>query len=289
MVETKNSWCVGRFRFTASDLMKLAGRNQSIYGVDASTVLLTPKSVDALWSERLTRIRSLEPPPEAGEAIIRNFHLAAEVPAVWYFPNSTFSNVRRLEAMNPSRNHALVVGVDAEAGTERLAEQLITNMINAYVPGAEHGFCIGQGSITSEPGVSEQALASFVHRQLADFRVSFDTHTVQEPATQHPLSDIAMYQSEFAAAGGSLIVLRETARIVADLPGREGRVSVVSPGEASIVRFTWHFPGAARRSDLPQIFIDGFAPTEHQATLEVVWEAMLQSVRRVPLSPGSSA
>lgn len=285
MVETNNSWCVGRFRFTTPDLMKMAGRRQSIYRVDAETVLLTSESADELWSARLARIGSLKPPPAVSQVIIRNFQLAAGVPAVWYFPNSTFTHIHRVEAMKAAPGHALVLGVDAQAGKEPFAEQLVTNVMNAYVPGAEQGFCIGSGSITSEPGVNERALASFVHRDLPDFRVSFDTHTVREPATQHPLSDIAADKRQFEAAGGSLTVLRDTERTVADLRGREGRVSVVSPGEKPFVRFTWHFQGAAQRSDLPEILIDGFAPTEHQATLEVVWEVMLQSVRRVPPSP----
>lgn len=288
MSENNNSWCIGRFRLTSTPPLKLAGRSQSIYRVDACTIPLTSQSADALWSEKLTRIRSLTPPRGVSQTIIRTFELSSGVRAVWFFPSSTLTSVHRLEAMKPTMDHALEAGFNAEPGKESLAEQLLVNVINAYVPGTEHGFCIGQGSITSEPGVSEQALASFVHRELSEFRVSFDTHTVREPATQHPLSDIAIEQSEFAAAGGNLIVLRDAQRTVADIPGREGRVSVVSPGEAPFVRFTWHFPGVGQRSDLPEILIDGFAPTEQQATLEMAWEGMLQSVRRVPLSPRRS-
>jgi hypothetical protein len=51
------------------------------------------------------------------------------------------------------------------------------------------------------------------------------------------------------------------------------------------VRFTWHFGGVAQHNDLPEILIDAFAPAEHQETLKTVWEAMLHSVRRIPLSP----
>ena len=288
MSENNSSCCIGRFRFTLPDSLKLAGRSQSIYGVDSRTALLTSQNADALWSAKITRIRSLTPPNGRRQTIIRNFELVNGIAAVWYFPSSTLSNVHRLEAMKPTMDHALDVGFNAEAGKEHFAEQLVANVISAYAPGGEHGFCIGHGSITSEPGLSEQASASFVHRQLTDFRVSFDTHTVRESATQHPLSDIAAEKRDFEAAGGNLIVLRDTERTVAELRGREGLVSVVSPGENPFVRFTWHFPGAGQRSDFPEILIDGFSPTEHQAALEEVWEAMLQSVRRVPPSPRRS-
>ena len=288
MVETNtvNAWCIGRFRFTLIDLLKLAGRNQSIYGVDARTVLLSSQSADALWSARLTAIRSMKPPADTRDVIIRNLQLETGIPAVWYFASSTSSRVLRLEAMKAVRDHALLVGFDAGTGKEPVAETLIRNVINAYLPGAEQGFCVGHGAITSEPGVNEKALSTFVHPELAEFRVSFDTHTVREPATTHPLSDIANEKRDVEAAGGQLRVLRDEERVVSDLRGREGRISVVSPGEKPFVRFTWHFPGVGQgRSDQPEILIKGIALTQHQSTLETVWEAMLQSVRRVPLSP----
>lgn len=290
MVETtgNDAWCIGRFRFTLTALVKLAGRNQSIYGVDASTALLTSDSADAVWSARLSRIRSLKPPAQVRGPVIRNFQVETGAPAVWYFASSTFDRVRRLEAMKTVGDHALVVWFDAQAGKESLAETLVRNVINSYAPGGEHGFCIGHGSITSEPGMSEQALASFVHGELPEFRVSFDTHTVREPATTHPLSDIDEEKRQLEAAGGQLRVLRDTERTVSNLLGREGRISVVSPGEKPFVRFTWHFPGTGWRSDQPEIMIKGIALMEHQAMLEAVWEAMLQSVRTVTLSPRSS-
>ena len=287
MVETNidNTWCVGRFRFTLLSPMALNGRSQSIYGVDLSTVVLSSESADTLWSGRLTRIRSLKPPVDARDAIIRDFQLEKGTHAVWYFANSASSRVRTLEAMKAVRDHALVVRFDAASGKELLAETLVKNVINAYVPSTEQGFCIGQGSITSEPGVNEQALATFVHPELQEFRLSFDTHTVREPATTHPLSDVADEKRDVEAAGGRLRVLRDEGRVVSDLAGREGRISVISAGEKPFVRFTWHFPGAGQgRSDQPEIMIKGIALTEHQSKLERIWETMLQSLRRVPLS-----
>jgi hypothetical protein len=268
--------------------MELAGRSQSIYRVEVSTEFIPPGGAQVEWANRISRLKGLKPPPGASDVIIRTFELAPGVQAVWYFTDVAFAELRELEARKFVGDQIVLARRGVEAGGETDIERLVRNVINAYVPGDEHGFCIGAGAITSEPGINEQALARFVHRKLPEFEMSFDTHTVREPATQHPLSDIAADQRAFEAAGGSLTILRDTERTVAEIPGREGRISVVSPGENPFVRFTWHFAGVAQRSDLPEILIDGFAPTEHEATFEAVWEAMLQSVRRVPLSPKRS-
>lgn len=276
--------CVGRFQFTVPDVLAVAGRSQSIYRVEVGTVSLPAGGVEALWHELLTRIRALNPPAGTRGPVVRTFELQPGVSAVWYFVNSDDSELRELEALKPEAEHAVVASRGGMAGQEAGVETLVKNVLDAYAPSVAQGFCVGRGAITSEPGLNEHALIAFEHRELPDFELTFGTQTVSEPDTRS-YSNLDEEQQVVAALGGRMSALRDGARVVAGLDGKEIWITVVPRDEAPFVRFTWHFAGVPEDSLRPSINIKGSTTTNRQAELEAVWETLLQSLRAVPLSP----
>jgi hypothetical protein len=184
--------------------------------------------------------------------------------------------------------HVLLVSRGAEAGHEPGVETLVKAVIDAYEPSTSSGFCVGFGSVTTEPSQTEHAGISFVHRMLPDITLSFESQTVGEPNDVHLLDDIELMARQLAAQGGQLKVLRNEVRSAAGLKGMEEWISITDPGKQPVSLFSWHFPGVARSSDQPDVLLKGTAPAEHQAELETLWEEMLGSLQPIPLSPTSA-
>jgi hypothetical protein len=195
--------------------------------------------------------------------------------------------------MKPLPGHALLVsrGADLrgasvkELGQERaeaIVERLVLNVIEAYAPNVERGFCVGYGAITSEPSQNEQALISFAHRVLPDLHIRFMTRTISAPDTS-TYSDLHEESRIAGMTGSEMTVLVEQNRMVAGLQGKEIRISMVPGNEPGFVRFTWHYAGVPGRGDQPAIDIMGTASSEHKIVLEAVWESMLESLARIPL------
>jgi hypothetical protein len=201
-----------------------------------------------------------------------------------HFEGSALTHLRILEAMKPETGYVLLLAYRTDAGKEALVENLMKIVVNAYRPALTQGFCVEYGSITSVPGENEQSRAAFAHRTLPDFELSFDTHTVREPARLHPLSEVPDLAREFAGEGIQLQVLKDEARIVVGLHGREGRVMLRDPSRGSFLHYTWHFPGAPGHSDQPEITLKATARQQHQDELQIVWESWLQSLQPVPMA-----
>ncbi|OGS17048.1 MAG: hypothetical protein A2219_02685 [Elusimicrobia bacterium RIFOXYA2_FULL_50_26] len=278
-----NPWFIGRFHFVLPSTLVLSGRSQSIYRVTIKTVPIPPSGPQIIWADRLTQIRSLGLPPDETDAVVRSFELQPGMPAVWYRNSRQFAQLRMLEAMKPEVDHVLLMARATDAGKEYLVETLLKNVVNAYETGHARGFCVEHGSIAGEPGENEQARASFDHPSLPSFEITFYTHTVREPSRMNPLSEIDDLQAQSAREGVQLKVLKDEPRSAAGLSGRENITSLAEPGAAPFVRFTWHFPGVPLRSDQPEILLEASARLVDQAELRAVWEALLGSLRQVPM------
>jgi hypothetical protein len=283
--DNKDAQCVGRFRLSVPEGLAVTGRSQSIYRVDVSTVPLPSGGAEAVWNERLPQIRALKAPPGTADVIVRTFELEPGVPAVWYKRSPESARLLALEAMKAVGNHVLLVSRGAEAGHEADIETLVKIVIDAYVPSTNSGFCVGSGSITSEPSQSENASISFVHQMLPDITLSFETQTVREPNLTNPLDGVERQARDLAAKGGQLKVLRNDVRSAAGLKGMEGWISITEPGKQPLFLLAWHFQGVGGRSDQPDIALHGEAHAEHQAEMETIWEGLLKSLQAVPLSP----
>jgi len=281
----EDTQCVGRFRLSMPEALAVEGRSQSIYRVDVGTVPIPSGGLKAVWNDRLAQIRALKPPPEVADVIVRTFPLEPGVPAVWYRRSSESARLLALEAMRAVGYHVLLVSRGAEAGHEPGVETLVKAVMDAYEPSTRNGFCVGFGSVTTEPSHTEHASISFVHRMLPDITLGFESQTVREPNEVHLLDDIEPVARQLAAEGGQLKVLRNDVRFAAGVKGMEEWISITERGKQPFVIFAWHFPGVGGSSDQPDVILRGQAPAEHQAELETLWEEMLGSLQPIPPSP----
>ena len=275
--------CAGRFRLVIPADFKISGRSQSIYRVDISTVPIPAGGFKAFWDARLARVRPPGSSRDTGQLNFTTLELLPGVPAVWYVGNPAAPQIRNLEAAKLVGDFAALAARSGEAGKESSVELLVRTVLDAYVPATNSGFCVGNGSITSEPGLNEHALLSLEHKNTQNFEFRLETRTVSSPDTQ-TYSDVEEEKELVHSGGGKLSVLRDDARTVAGLEGKEIAISVAPGAEAPFLRFTWHFAGVSDSSAKPAINIVGSAPVSHQAELQKTWDALLQSVQSVPLA-----
>lgn len=272
--------CTGRFAFSAPEAMLVAGRSQSIYRTKIGSAPIPTEGAEAVWKARLAAAQA------AGGTSQRNLALQPGASAAWYVRSAAYPNILTLTAMQVAGAHLLTIERDADAGREATAETLVKEILGAYQPATTSGFCIGAGAIMLRPSVNEQARLALGHAAQPDVELRFETRTVAQPdLTTHANLD---EERQLAAAnGGRLTVLGDAERTAAGLVGKEMRIALAVPGEAPVVRFTWHFAGVGASSTQPSVDIVGSARLEHQARLEAAWEAVLRSLRPVPPSPAA--
>ena len=277
-VQDANTCCIGRFQFTVPGALAVSGRSQSIYRVKVTTLPLPPGGPQKVISDKLAQARVQE--PEVSRAL-RHFELMPGIQSVWYIDNPRTPNLRELLAVKEVGDHAVVATRGGEAGKSLGVEQLVGNVLLAYVPGAKRGFCVGPGAITSEPGFNEESLIVFSRPGLPDFELEFSTRTVREPDNE-TYTDLDEERQVARDGGGTLVVLNDQLRTIAGLKGKQMWISLALPNKDPSLRFTWHFAGVAQNSSKPMINIVGRASGEQQAALQEVWETVLLSLRTVP-------
>ncbi len=265
--------CVGRFSFAVPEAMNVTGRSQSMYRTNVSSVSLPAGDIDAYWTGRLSEMGT----------VLRRFDLEPGVKSAWSARNPVYPKILTLETVKPVSGGLIAADREADAGKEDVAEALVRDIINAYVPASDRGFCIGSGAITLEPSQNEQARLTLESSASPEIELRFETQTVREPDTK-TYSDVDEERSVASAHGGTLTVLRDQQRSAAGLQGKEIWISATVPGEKPLVRFSWHYPGVGASGAQPSINIVGSAPVEKKAQLETIWETVLTSVRVVPLA-----
>ena len=262
------SVCVGRYGFATTAGWLPSSRAASIYRVEASTPSGAPADV----------LRALGDSAE----VVRAADLGAGRQGVWRQAGEARPGQRILQGVLGARGHTLLLKAVADVGREAPAEQLMRNVMDAYRAGVALGFCIGPGSITSEPSRNERASATMKSDAAPGVEIVVEIQTVAAPRDGHPLSDIDQEARALATLGVALKVLRNAPRDVGGLAGHEGQVITESPKDGSVLRYTWFHAGSAARADDPEIMLRGAAPAARRAQLDVAWATLLSSFRRLP-------
>ena len=263
-MELKNTEAIGRFRVGVPEGLSVVNRSQMIYGVD---VAAAPAQAGA-WEARVAA---------HAEKVVSRPSLGSGVAALWFKEGSDLI----LEAQAVRDGIAVSVIRDAPEGKEAVAEKLASAVLESYKPGTAAGFCLGPGAIHMGPSLSESVRISWQF-PAGGGKVEFSTQTVTEPDMK-TFMDVEEERGMAGAAGGTLTVLSERDRTLAGLNGREIRILVTLPGQEPQVRFTWHHPGVGRDGTKPRIDFLAKTSLSGQPALEAAWEAMLPSLKAVPV------
>jgi len=260
--------CVGRYGFAASAGIQPVSRAAMIYRVEASAHAEAPGDLLRLQAGTAEALRAAD--------------LGAGRQGLWVPAGGTRAGQRVLLGALPARGHTLLLKAVADAGREAPAEQLMRNVMDAYRAGVALGFCIGPGSITSEPSRNERASVTLKSAAAPGVELVAEIQTVAAPRDGHPLSDVEQEARALATLGTQLSVLRNAPRDVAGLAGHEGQVSTDNAREGAVLRYTWFHAGSAARADDPEILLRASAPAARRAQLDAAWAALLASFRRLP-------
>jgi hypothetical protein len=276
------TWCIGRFRFAIDSALEVAGRSQRIYRVNVSTLPNGDGNGQQLWQARLAAIRATNPvAPE-----VRVIELEPGVPGAWYRADPNDRSFITLEAMKFYPDHALYLAREVASGSEAVTEKMYRRVIAGYAPHAWRGFCVGDGALNTETSKNEQTLIRFTDPMRPSFELSLATHTVDRPETS-TLHDLEIERRILMESGAIVTILRNEARVVAQLPGIDARIQVQPPGGPATVRFSWRFDGSSGNALAPQIIIIASAALRDAPELNILWEKFLASLQ--PLSPPTPA
>lgn len=275
-MEPRSPICIGRFEAGLPPDLEIEGRSQSIYGVSAHATPLPKDGFGPYWQQRLGGLKS-------GNGFQRIADLEGDAKGAWVTDGLTGV---RLEAAKEFGDYAFSAGFTGDKGREAIIQKLISNVIASYQPNGHAGFCVEHGVITSELGNAETASLLMKHETLGDLSIKFLTQTVKSPVPDERLSDAR--EIEEAIPGSKLATIISRRRKVADIEGLEERFGLSPPNSPPLVRFSWKCSGESLRAQIPQIVIIGVAHKENQPQLAAAWDFFLDSVRKVPVAPGSA-
>ncbi len=274
-MEPSNAICIGRFEAGRPPDLEVEGRSQSIYGVTVHATLLPQGGFDTFWQQRLERLRTQG-------TFKRTVELEGGTKGVWLSDEQTGV---QLDGARQFGDYALTAVRTGDQGREANVQKLVVGVIAAYRLDSRAGFCVERGVITSELGNAETTSLLLKHKTLGDLSIKFLTQTVKYPVPEERLSDAR--EIEESLPGAKLERISSHRQRVADIDGLEERFAISPANGPPLVRFSWKCSGESFRADVPQIVIIGIAHKENQAQLAAAWDALLNSMRKVPPAPGS--
>lgn len=260
--------CVGRYGFSLPAGFVESERSGVIYRVEVGPQAAAPEQA----------LRAAL----KGRPILEEGVLGARIPSVWIEVRALRATRRQLLVAAPAGDHTLMLTATASAGRERVAEQLVRNILAAYRPGVARGFCIGPGSIVSEGSRNERAGLTLTSSVAPGLELRLSTETVVMPQPDHPFVQYAEMAPELARRGQQLKVLEHRPSRVAGVDGIDGRISLTDEDGRTTRRYLWFHAGAPARSEDPALSIHAEAPEALHDALDAAWTMVLQTFKRLP-------
>lgn len=259
--------CVGRYGFGSIEGFEPVSRAAMIYRVEVSEHPETPEDLLGALSAQ-------------GE-VTQSIDLGAGRQGLWLKRSGLPSGQSMAVGTLTAPGHTLLLKAVADDARMAPAEQLLRNVLDAYRAGVAIGFCVGSGSITSEPSRNERASVLLKAAAVPQAELSAETQTVAAPRNAQPF-DATGDARTLLGQGMRLTVLHSAARTVAGHEGHEQRAAIEDVRGGVALHFAWIHPGSAGRADDPEIVLRAFGPLSSQARLDAAWARLLASFRRLP-------
>lgn len=270
------NWSLGRINFTLSDSLKLTGRNHNIYFVDIKAKTLSDIDSSDYWKGKINSINN-----KISKSRLTNnltsIILDSDFFVAFYNDKAIDSDIIKLEAQKSFDNTILEMSFEGKSGKEDEMLRGIKIITNSFEKSSPYGFNIGNGSITSTPGINEHTRATFKDDNN-NIKLEISTQVATQYLNSHPLEDIEHEIKGFALDGITLKVLKNTERTVAGFNGYEGMITLETKDEIPEFRFTWFTPGVTADSFKPEIRIKATGPIENIEEFKMIWEIILNSL-----------
>ena len=271
-------WSLGRIDFSLPQDYVLVGRTQNIYYVDVLEKKLPANGIGAMWEATQVDVRKKHTGAGYPESSIQTKEIEADFKVIFYKKNKSNPDLVSLLAMKTIDKTVLEMEFEGKVGKENDMQRGITIIAHAYQPGAVSGFSLGEGSITSTPGVNESSRASFRDNKNG-MELNVSTHVATSYLNKHPLDDIDHEIKGLAQDDISLKVLKNEQREVAGFAGYEGLITFEGKDEPAQFRFTWFTPGVTADPFKPEILIKVHGPLGKMDDFKKVWDELLKSLK----------
>lgn len=270
--------CIGRFMLGVPQGWVESGRSQRMY-VTSLKDDLPPTRFDVMTDEALLPV--LRDNMALTLPLVKMFTLEGVGPAAWFGHQDSVN--RQLSVLAGMPDAPFLMVAMATTGREEMAEEGLTRLATGYTPGARTGFCLTHGAMTLEPSRNEATSLTFINPAFPEASISFSTQTISKPRTDGPLMDISGDIKAMRGTGTVLVSLGERYRKVAGRKGHDGRTQMTEPGKEPVLIYRYFDGGVAGDQTSPEMIVSLDGPAVNRDELEAAWDAVLDSIRKVPL------
>lgn len=258
-------------------------------------------AADHFWQTLLDEARSDDAyrrPPGTDDVIRRTLRPAPDVRVLSRFTSAFSEDIRVSESLKDARAsgawfHAEYVILD-DAGLERVAEGIVTELAMAYRPYPRDAirdprrtaFHLIDGAIERR-FVGEEAIAmTFEDPRLGlGEQLNIDMRTDHDPLSPGAIERWRSIRATAWMAGVSFDRIRARKRRVAGMDGEEVVHRGRARGEEDELVFEWYHPGVARSPLQPLLTIEMTASAEDEEEKIAYWDRLLESARPLPQEP----
>lgn len=255
------NWCAGRFSFATPSFLLEEQRASLIYRVVLSTVAGDP--------EEFIKSRVGE------KQVVREFENGSRR-YKWLSSKNASDTSWPLIASMKTNGHSLILESTYQLGREAIAEQLFTNIFDAYKADSVQDFCTGLGSVTSEPSRNERTSLRLISDKETSMFLLFETETISEPRDD-PNSNLPRLSS----SERQIVTLSSKKRALDGFVGTEHRFKVQDSKDGDYLQYSWFHAGSPAQGLDPEIQFSAHAPLSQRDRLDQAWEAALSSFRMI--------
>ena len=280
------TYYMGRFAIDLPEDFKLEIQSQTVRYAEVSDFKWKEKDRDkernALWAQKIEKIKKLTPPKIRKQIIIEEKVLKGighEARAIAYYGNQYAPNCTYWTILADYGTVGMWLTLDGE--DDGLSIKNFTNILKHYQYGfndlTEDSFCLNYGRIELPYLEQESTYARFAGPMGMKLEIEM-RQIHKEPESGGIISRTIAAMATGFASGLDIEKVRSRKKTAANLPGEE-EILQGSDGENQDLSFDWEYLGTVESGEKPWIQITLDTEPDNRDEKIIIWDQILNSFR----------
>ena len=280
------TYYMGRFAIDLPEDFKLEIQSQTVRYAEVSDFKWKEKDRDkernALWAQKIEKIKKLTPPKIRKQIIIEEKVLKGighEARAIAYYGNQYAPNCTYWTILADYGTVGMWLTLDGE--DDGLSIKNFTNILKHYQYGfndlTEDSFCLNYGRIELPYLEQESTYARFAGPMGMKLEIEM-RQIHKEPESGGIISRTIAAMATGFASGLDIEKVRSRKKTAANLPGEE-EILQGSDGENQDLSFDWEYLGTVESGEKPWIQITLDTKPDNRDEKIIIWDQILNSFR----------
>jgi len=280
------TYYMGRFAIDLPEDFKLEIQSQTVRYAEVSDFKWKEKDRDkernALWAQKIEKIKKLTPPKIRKQIIIEEKVLKGighEARAIAYYGNQYAPNCTYWTILADYGTVGMWLTLDGE--DDGLSIKNFTNILKHYQYGfndlTKDSFCLNYGRIELPYLEQESTYARFAGPMGMKLEIEM-RQIHKEPESGGIISRTIAAMATGFASGLDIEKVRSRKKTAANLPGEE-EILQGSDGENQDLSFDWEYLGTVESGEKPWIQITLDTKPDNRDEKIIIWDQILNSFR----------